>query len=372
MKDPVQSLIAERLNMSQSSVSRALRNKPGIRPEVCERVREVAREMGYRIPSADRRERGSVSATQGDSGEAALGRFVGVLVHSPHRRWTRSGYFTGLSDSAPKLNASLVMHHVETSECESVLDPACQPPVMRSGAFAGIVLLFRWPREVVAELCSRNYRMVSLQHEYPGLPVDVVKLDNAAGAQSMVEHLHGLGHKRIGFFGRSGELTWSRSRFQGFVDAAFQHGVEFSTNRVIEVESRLLERYEEFGPLWDPHIDRVEAMVRKEGVRAWVSSSDWVGYCLCRGLMDRGLKVPEDLSITGFDSADVEELGCPRLTSVRVPLEEMGAAALARILERPSPGVPGAKAPGGDPNVQVVFKGVTEMGRTTASPRSAS
>ena len=83
---------------------------------------------------------------------------------------------------------------------------------------------------------------------------------------------------------------------------------------------------------WDGQADFVQKRM-KDGVTGWVTSVDTVGYNLCRRLMDRGVRVPEDLSVTGYD-CDEPLYGLPRLTSVRVPFVEMGAYALSRLLER--------------------------------------
>jgi LacI family transcriptional regulator len=346
MKSPGQAVIAEKLNLSQSSVSRALRNKGGISREICEKVRDAARELGYRLPSPNDTE----PAAEKD------GAFVGVLVHSPHRGWIKGGYISGISEVAPELNTTLVLHHVDTADCMNVLDPKFQPPVMRNGLMSAVILVFRWPEEVVAQLAKR-YACVSLQHEYQTASIDQIRLDHVQAVQAMMTHLQSLGHRKIGFVGRCGDLSWSRGRFTGYLDSLFQLGLEFSPDRVIQVAASTLERYVEADNHWDQHVEQVIALMKK-GVTAFMVASDWAGYCLCRGLLDRGIRVPEDVSLTGFDAMDDTELGCPRLTSIRVPLEEMGAAALRRVLQR--------QAHPKEPIVQAVFKGTIAEGQTTS------
>lgn len=326
MGSPRQAIIAERLNLSQSSVSRALRNKPGVRPELCAKVLEIAREVGYRIPE---------SITPGAQ-TTPQGHMVGVLVHSPQRRWRQGPYIAGMSAAAPRLNASLIFHHVETADCHSILDPQHQPPLMRNGMMLSLILVFRWPDDVVREL-SKRYACVSLQHDYANVYMDVVRADYGQAMQAMMQHLYDLGHRRIGFIGRCGELSWSRWRFTGYLDSLFQLGLDFGPKQVVEVQAEVLERYLDRDERWNAYVDNVAEQVRR-GVRAWMAASDWAGYCLCRGLIDRGFRVPEDVSITGFDATDEAELGCPRLTSMFLPLEDMGAEAVRRAVHRQSHG----------------------------------
>jgi len=323
MKTLVQARIAETLQLSQGTVSRALRNRPGIRPEVRMKVLEVASQLGYQLPSGN----------QDDLLDTDRGHFIGILLHAPHDRWrSRDGFLSGISAMAPTLDASLVLHHVNTIECESVLLPENQPPVMRRGYMKGLVLIFRWPHKVVQEL-SQRFACVSVQHEYAGLPIDVVGANHVQAMQDLAKHLYALGHRQIGFVGRCNELSWSRSRFAGYVDALCQHGLEYSPERVIDVATMDLEGYERPIDPWAKHIDRIIAQMNK-GVRAWMCSSDFVGYAVCRGLMNRGIRIPEDVSITGFDAIREPSFGCPLLTASAVPQHAMGAAALKVVISR--------------------------------------
>jgi LacI family transcriptional regulator len=352
MKAPVQAAIADKLKLSQGTVSRALRNKPGIRPQIRAKVLEAASEYGYQLPSA--------SGNGADKQALAQGHMVGVLAHSPHSRWRREGYLIGLSAAAPALDVTVVLQHIRTEECRQVLFPRFQPPVMRNGLVKAVVLLFRWPRDVVQEL-SRQFICISMQHEYPGIALDVVGLNNRQAMQELMEHLYGLGHRRIGFVGRSSEMTWSRARFAGYVDSLCQLGLEYTPDRVVDISADDLAGNEvDQEQNWSKYIDRIEPQIRA-GVRAWMASSDWAADCVRRGLLSRGLRIPQDVSITGFDGQSDLSLECP-LTTVSVPLEAMGAAALRRAVERLEnhPTEP----------THMTFSCSLRPGKSTAPPRS--
>lgn len=351
MKAPVQAAIADKLKLSQGTVSRALRNKPGIRPQIRAKILEAASAYGYQLPSA--------SGDGADRKVLAQGHMVGVLAHSPHSRWRREGYLIGLSSAAPALDVTVVLQHIRTDECRQVLFPRFQPPVMRNGLVKAVILLFRWPLDVVQEL-SRQFMCISMQHEYPGIPLDVIGLNNRQAMQELMEHLYGLGHRRIGFVGRSSEMTWSRARFAGYVDSLCQLGLEYKPDQVVDTSADDLAGAElDQEQKWSKYIDQIEPRVRS-GVRAWMASSDWAADCVRRGLVSRGLRVPEDVSITGFDGQSDVSLDCP-LTTVQVPLEAMGAAALKRAVERL--GNPATDA------THMTFSCSLRTGRSTAPPR---
>jgi len=265
----------------------------------------------------------------------------------------------GMSAAAPQLDATLVLQHIRSDECRQILYPRFQPPLMRNGSMKALLLVFRWPQSVVEEL-SRQFTCISMQHEYPGLGLDVIGVNHRQGMQELMEHLHGLGHRRIGFVGRSSDVSWSRARFAGYVDALCQHGIEYSSDNVVEVTAEDLAGVEENrSERWTPIIDRIEGRIRS-GVRAWMASSDWAADCIRQGLIGRGLRAPEDVSITGFDAQSDLSPDSP-LTTVTVPMETMGAAALRRAVDR-------LENPSGEPS-HITFPCPLRLGKSTGVPR---
>ena len=101
-----------------------------------------------------------------------------------------------------------------------------QPRALASGQVDGIVLIHRWPMEIPRAL-RKKVPVVSIIHDYPGTDVDVVSTDDRGGMYLLVGHLAAAKYRRIGFFGLCPEMTWSSSRFAGFVDAAVRHGRGF-------------------------------------------------------------------------------------------------------------------------------------------------
>jgi DNA-binding LacI/PurR family transcriptional regulator len=323
-----QALIAERLSLSQATVSRALRNHSGISPEIRARVLSVAGEVGYVSNRGDER-----------GGAREQAKFVGVLVNSESDRWRRGGYLMGMSEASPELNVTPCVHHVDSAKCEEILDPRRQPPLMRDGMLQGLVLVFRWPDHIVAEL-SKRFACVSLQHEYPRSPVQVVGLNAIPAMARLMQHLFDLGHRRIGFFGRCPSFGWAERRFDGYVAATVRMDVEaYSPVRVVPVSDLDLQSVDRDQGNWDPYIDAAFEQTRA-GVTAWMAASDYLGYQLCRGLQARGLYVPRDVSVTGFDVSDHGAFDCGKLTSVIVPSREMGAASLSLAKEPRRPAVP--------------------------------
>jgi DNA-binding LacI/PurR family transcriptional regulator len=194
---------------------------------------------------------------------------------------------------------------------------------MRRGALEGLVLIHRYADDVVREL-ARQTACVTLTFFVPGAQCDHIDSNHIGAMSKIVEHLYRLGHRRIGFVGHPNRPTNSLARFGAFAQALARLDLPLDLANVINI----------YGPPvdWDAQADRVQKRL-SQGVTAWVCSVDTVGYELHMRLKERGVRVPADVSITGYD-ADEPMFGLPPLTSVRVPFVQMGAYALSRLIER--------------------------------------
>jgi len=312
-----QNLIAEQLNISVATVSRALRNRPGIHPRTRSRVMEAAAELGYRplrthLPK-----------------KAGGAKYIGVFIRSLHRG-VRPLYLDGMAEMAAQLNVSLVLHHTPLDDADSLVDGARQPPALRDGTLNGIVLIHRWPVNVVHYLCQR-LACVSIVHQVSGLAMDVVDMDHAQGMSLLAQHLHGLGHRRIGFFGLSADIGWSKARYAGYAQALCELRLVMDPELVVCAPARALE---DRNAGWEEEMDRAAGLVKQKEVTALMAASQWSASVLCRGLMARGLEIPADVSVTGFDDLDPLGIEGMKLTSTRIAGEAMGAEALRRVLLR--------------------------------------
>ena len=166
--------IADKLNLSLATVSRAMRRIPGINSKTRSRVLQAASELGYRHSDSFR----------SSQLEKTRLHHIGVFVETSQPN-VPVGYLSGLTDASMALNASLVIHYLKPTECERILDPNFQPPAMQSGLLSGLVMVFWWPTEIVHEL-SKQLPTVSLMHKYPGVDIDVVGLDNEGGMDALV------------------------------------------------------------------------------------------------------------------------------------------------------------------------------------------
>ena len=314
--------IADSLKLSVATVSKALRGDySDVNNETRERVVNMASQLGYTNLGT--------SIQQAFPDEEKKCYTVGVLILRKVHEWQHTNYFAGMSEKCSKMNVSLILHYVEEDNCHLILNKDHQPPALRDGNMSGVILVNHWPEEVVARL-SAQVPCVSIQHFYQDVQMDTIGVDESQGVAQLAEHLYSKGHRKIGFFGNCGQVEHARMRFSAYIGALAKLGVELKFSNVIDVSPAHLE---------DKEIElsgQIESVIRRmeRGVRAWICASDWVGYLLCRGLIDRGYHIPKDISIVGFDNSEDNTLGCPKLTSVTVPALRIGAEALRRLINR--------------------------------------
>lgn len=314
--------IANSLNLSVATVSKALRGDyADVNSETRERVVNRASQLGYDF--------GSRKQQAIEDEDETKSYMVGVLILRKLHEWQHTNYFAGMTEKCAKLNVSLILHYLNEENCRFILDKEHQPPAMRNGELSGLILVNHWPDEIIAALASQ-VPCVSIQHAYQKARMDIIGVDETLGIEQLMGHLYSLGHRKIGFFGHCGQVYQARMRFAAYISTLAQFDLELDLANVVDVTAGHLEDKE---MILAGQIESVNRRI-KQGVRAWICASDWVGYLLCRGLIDRGYNIPKDVSIVGFDDSEDNTLGCPKLTSITVPSLRIGAEALRRLINR--------------------------------------
>lgn len=316
-REPVIGLaeIAENAKVAVSTVSRALRNSPEIHPATRKHILKEARALGYE-PSKRARNKEAAQPLQ-------------ILVLTAGNEPPR-GYMNGLSQAAIKHNVALHFHTCPATEAHTLFQPEKIPVALKQGLAGGVILIFRWPTEIVKRI-SQQLLTTSIVHAYPGVPIDTVAIQDTAGMTALIEHLRELGHRQIGFFGLNRELSWSRARYAAFIDALV--GADLP---LLPEATFYLPRRKDNGrlePLEEESVDAVAKQIQ-QGIKAWIVPDEGVAYALGAGLQSRGFRIPGDVSITGFHRHPEHPLNVPVMTTISVNVEEIAELAIKRLLAR--------------------------------------
>ncbi len=299
--------IATATGFSMATVSLALNDRAGVSPENRRRIVDVARELRYERPASKSRQDG------GGTVSVIIERLPVAIASDPFNR----PILLGLEDAARRQGYRLTMEFV---------GPEDHPDSARwtRGGVAGIIILGggdlspEWVRVAI----ESGVPAVMLDNVIPGLDLPAVVPDNLGGAHAVTRYLLGLGHRRIGFI-RGPSKYWTLSeRLAGFMLALQQEGVWPDSALMPPRVSHSGEK---------GHGEMQLLLDLPEPPTAVVAVSDKAAIGAYRAAQERGLSIPDDISIVGFDDIDTARALNPPLTTVHVPGEELGRVAFERL-----------------------------------------
>jgi LacI family transcriptional regulator len=314
--------LARHLNVSSTTVWRALNNNPRISPATKERVLSAAREFNYR-PSL-------VAQTLSRGKTQTLGVVVPMIGNPVYANIIR-----GVEQVAFDHEYSIILCDTDFR----VDRERDYSDLLVRRRIEGVVIIPFAKRDAgdfehLVELEREGVRVVAIQNDIPEARLNRVVPDQRGAARQLVEHLISLNHKRIGFF--HGSLPdWSapmRERHEGYRAALEAAGIQYDEKRVVQVgeyEALLTDDPASF------HADRVRAeLTRSDRPTALFVASDVLAIKVMEVARDMGLRMPEDLSVVGFDDIFMSAYAVPPLTTVRQPAAQIGKRAAELLLER--------------------------------------
>ena len=221
--------------------------------------------------------------------------------------------------------------NVQVYDAQSQMDRdiECLRQLPERSADGALILSWHHPRftEALLELKQRNLPFVLIDEESSPLDIDTVAADNHAGGMLAANALIDLGHRSIGFIGNLSAGTVA-ARLEGLRDAVGDRGLPFDRSRVIDLAI-------EPGMDWAQRIadSTHELMSRSPRPTAIFYSNDHVAAEGYRTLRAMNLRVPEDVSVVGFDDSPLCRWLEPALSTVRQPSIEMGQVAMSMLME---------------------------------------
>jgi LacI family transcriptional regulator len=297
--------IADMLGVSVATVSRALNNSPGISAETRSVVLEALERNSFtrwrRPRQTPKAHLISVRCTYG------LDEYFGAVV-------------SGIAQSLRQHNKRLVL----CTEWPDNGQTNLQELLMTDTTEGAILVLPPEHQSALGALRGTDYPFVLFDpREAPPADVAAVSVANSAGARAATQHLIDLGHTRIAMIAGPSEQLSSTDRVAGYREALTASG------QVVPDD------YVRFA--WEPDITHGEAVARAvldlaEPPSAIVAFNDKLAIGAMQAAAERGLSVPGDLSVIGFDSLELGRVAQPPLTTVRQPVEEMARMAVEMLM----------------------------------------
>lgn len=302
--------IADKCSLSVATVSKAINKMPDISPVTMARVQQVAREMGYLPNAAARSMKTGRSMTVGmlfflgNNESVWTHSYSSLVADSIHRTIEDSGYdltpvsFKGASIMGGYLN------------------------YCRYRNYDGIIVMSGGSDEpALQELADSNFPVVTIDCRMSGKAS--VTSDNVAGLYRLVHHVHSKGHRRIAFI-HGNPSTVTEDRRKGFLTACKDLQIDVPAEYLMEA----------------PYLSREASAAATEALLDLPNRPSCIIYpddLACLGgievIQRRGLSIPEDISIVGYDDHPVASALNPKLTTYRQDCQAIGAQAADMLLE---------------------------------------
>lgn len=292
--------IAARLGISTVSVSKALTGRAGVSDDVREEVIRTAEEMGYRY-----------SATK--SGKESRKFNIGVLVADHYiQDQTSNFYFRMYQHIIMKLSPlgySAILEII-TGDMIKTDD---MPKVVADNKVDGIIILGKIKGNYINHIRDTKIPMVYLDYYDKNMDIPSVITDNVYGTYIVTEYLIQHGHTKIAYLGDIYATPSIMDRYLGYSRANIEHRLPYKDDYCI------CDR--------DENGAFIDFELPKDMPTAFVCNCDDVAALLMDKLKALGYRIPEDISIVGFDNSTLSEYTKPRLTTVAVDMETMASTA---------------------------------------------
>jgi LacI family transcriptional regulator len=297
--------LAREAGTSSSTASRALSGRGYVAADVRDRLLAVADRLGY-VPNASAR-----------TLKQRTSRVVGVVVSDLGNHFY-GGLAAGIEQTLRDADFQMLLVGDNSERVEEIAAVRTFLAMRAPG-----VILTPVGNQATAFLTRRGVAVVEVDRRNPASSADAVLIDNVRGARDAVDHLLELGHRRIALLGVDTDWTSDVGRLEGYRAAHVAAGVPVDERLVLRIGFH------------DPHAsDLIADMLARERPTAVFAANNLLAEQAWRMIRARGLRLPADISLVGFDDVQWTEMVSPGITVVAQPTIELGRRAAALLLRR--------------------------------------
>jgi DNA-binding LacI/PurR family transcriptional regulator len=311
--------IAVRAGVSIGTVFRVLQNRSNVAPELRQRVQEAMAELGYTYMPRRR-----LNNVPRDEDSAPQLRTVMMCIHENKQQAAQHAYFyqvlQGVDAACADNNLTLIYTRVD--DTPTALPQALS--VTTRSHVDGIILVNYESVPFINALLDIHVPVVVLDPRYEGnLPVDVITFDAAEGTSLAVQHLLKLGHRQIALL-NGPKRPVHQLRLDAYRNTLARAGIEFHPQLVGIGELTIAGGEQAITSL----------LTREVPFTALICANDYMAVAAMRVLQASGRRVPEDVSVIGFDNFEMAQMTTPTLTTIDLHHAMRGKMAVQRLLDR--------------------------------------
>ncbi|RKQ32515.1 LacI family DNA-binding transcriptional regulator [Oceanobacillus halophilus] len=301
--------VAKKANVSIATVSRILNNKPGYSKETEKKVLEVIDELGYHPNSIAR---GLISKRTHTIG-VLLPKISSMLMNEVIR---------GIEDTTHQNGSSVIVCHTESNGQKTMQ----YLQLLKDKQVDGIIFTSERLKEEYYQFVKKMEKpMVLLSTESYDFSIPFVKVNDQHAAYTATEYLIKKGHRNIGMIsGNPEDQVAGQPRINGFLQAMNNYQIPVSHEHVVS----------EDGFSFEDGLKAFPRLIRQHpDLTAIFAASDEIALGVISAAYEMNIKVPDQLSVIGYDNINIAQMSIPPLTTVAQPLYDMGEKATEMIFE---------------------------------------
>ena len=302
--------IAERLNVSIVTVSNALNDREGVSTELRLAIKKAADDLGYKY---------SVNEKVSSRIE---NRNIGILISERFVGDKGTFYWRFCQETSKELLKNNLFTINETVSHENE-NECVAPRIITENKISGLIILGQIGRKYIDMIIKYNLPVIFLDFYDKHYTVDSVVTDNFYGMYLLTDYLIENGHRKIGFVGRVNATSSIQDRYLGYAKALLENNIESS----LDINDAIDDRN-------DNGILLREFDLPVDLPSAYVCNCDETAFRLISMLKSKGLRVPEDISVVGFDNFTVSDVCYPSITTVEVNIKSMAESAAEIMIKK--------------------------------------
>ena len=300
--------IAERLNVSTVTVSKALSDQKGVSDEMRNKIKKLAMELGYQKPIAKQEDR-------------SRSFNIGVIVPEDYIEKYQTFYWEMYQEinMAAIKNNSFIMLEVISASDEKAMIP---PKLLKESKVDGLIVLGGLASDYL-KMIKEHYATPTVYLDFydPNIKEDCVISNSFYGTYMLTNYLFDNGHTNIGFVGTVLATKSITDRFLGYMKSLMEHGKTIREDWVLDDRDSERHNFQQF-------------MIPKEMPTAFVCNCDIIASWIIRELENVGYRVPEDVSIVGFDDFLYPGLCNVPMTTYAVNMPEMAERSIKLLITK--------------------------------------
>lgn len=301
-------MVAERAGVSVNTVSRAINNKPDINEETKKRILKVAQELGY---------------VRNDTAVALRTKKTGTIgvVIADNRNPFYAEVLNGMEVAAREKNYHIILANTQRDyqkEEEAI-------NLLLAKRVDGLLITPVQDRDDdIKNLIDANIPFVVVGRDFENIEVDAVYNDEVKGGFLATEYLIKKGHKRIALINGFLYKSPARGRLEGYKRALKEYGILFDDALVNVGDIDVKDGYERTKQLFEKGLD----------FTAIFAYNDMMAFGAMQAIREKGLKIPEDIGLVGYDDIPFSSLISPALTTIRLKKQNLGVQSVKLLLSR--------------------------------------